>query len=231
MGIERWAVSNTQFAPKADGMWVRHEDHEAAMEEAQERLDPLRHNTVRATMKAFHAELDEAKADVERLDTCVGHWKHQAEVLAGERDEVRAALSAEMKTGDLLARQRDEAQARAERANDGRTEAHAQRDAALAEIGAVKKELDQALAAVDEIARQRDEIEAAVKDARYANDLIARLTARLRHYEELMVERAVKERAGAFDRACCDCRYWGDAHAHAVVCWACNHHSCWRPKT
>ena len=227
MGIERWAVSNTQFAPKADGMWVRHEDHEAAMGEAQERL------------------------------------------------------YAEMKTGDLLAGQRDEAQARAEQANEGRTEAHAQRDKALAERDLA---VGQAEAINDLIHAER---------AR-ASAKVASLTARLLHYEELMVERAVKERAGAFDRAmaaearaskeapkaccdcrwwtghdghhvicgecrgwslweartewekqllghvrdvdrrqkaCCDCRYWGDANAHAVVCWACTSYSCWRPTT
>ena len=163
MGIERWAVSNTQFAPKADGMWVRHEDHEAAMGEAQERL------------------------------------------------------YAEMKTGDLLAGQRDEAQARAEQANEGRTEAHAQRDKALAERDLA---VGQAEAINDLIHAER---------AR-ASAKVASLTARLLHYEELMVERAVKERAGTFGRTCRECRYWGDANAHAVVCWACTSYSCWRPK-
>jgi len=97
---------------------------------------------------------------------------------------------------------------------------------------------------LDEVARMEKHVDAAILDAQNARAKVASLTARLIHYEELMVERACEERDGAFDRAmaaqarvtshvpraCCDCRYWGDAHAHAVVCWACNNHSCWRPK-
>ena len=290
MGIERWAVSNTQFAPKADGMWVRHEDHEAALEEQASR-------GMTADLGA-EKEMFEARAEVDALKKKLAaavevaselglgrladhQMRGYRDIAVAQRDEAQAAVEVARNAADVAEMNRDHwerecerardeqavSESRAVRANEGRTEAHAQRDAALAEIGAVKKEgerLSELCASyasnLNRVEKERDEArniadrwrcvigrmdeeregaravlgkaleerDVATLERDGASAHVARLMARLLHYEELMVERACEEKESP--RACCDCRYGGDAHAHAVVCWACNNHSCWRPK-